>query len=162
MTLKMTPQHSTCTEATLHVSLVQVERNPIMREHRLFTLAKVGAFSIFACSFFLNIVYTLNIDKMLQEAMEHLKGLGLETRLKNNNQLTLKKRKSLQTELSKDFEVQASHRLEHKRYGTLVDLVPFGGVAEDEIIYFPKSDMKLSVLGFDTALRHAEQILLEE
>jgi predicted nucleotidyltransferase len=68
---------------------------------------------------------------------------------------------TLQTALSKDFQVQA-HRLEHKRFGTLIDLVPFGGVAKDDIIYFPKSDMRLSVLGFDTALRHAEQILLEE
>jgi predicted nucleotidyltransferase len=69
---------------------------------------------------------------------------------------------TLQTELRKDFDVQAAHRLEHKRFKTLVDLVPFGGVAKDEIIYFPKSDMKLSVLGFDTALRHAEQISLDE
>jgi predicted nucleotidyltransferase len=69
---------------------------------------------------------------------------------------------TLQTALSRDFQVQAAHRLEHKRFGTLVDLVPFGGVAKNEIIYFPKSDVKLSVLGFDTALRYAEQISLDE
>jgi predicted nucleotidyltransferase len=68
---------------------------------------------------------------------------------------------TLQTELGKDFKVQAMHRLEHKQFGTLVDIVPFGRVAKNEIIYFPKSDMKLSVLGFDTALRNAEQITLE-
>jgi predicted nucleotidyltransferase len=68
----------------------------------------------------------------------------------------------LQAALSRNFQVQNPHRLAHKRFGTVVDLVPFGGVAKNEVIYFPKSDMKLSVLGFDTALRYAEQISLDE
>jgi predicted nucleotidyltransferase len=68
----------------------------------------------------------------------------------------------LQTALSKDFQVQSPHRLEHKRFGTVVDLVPFGGVARNDIIYFPKSDMKLSVIGFDTALRNAEHVVFEK
>ena len=69
---------------------------------------------------------------------------------------------TLQAELSKNFEVRAAHRLEHKRFGTVVDLVTFGGVAQGDIIYFPKPDMKLSVTGFDTALQHAEKISFEE
>jgi predicted nucleotidyltransferase len=68
---------------------------------------------------------------------------------------------ALQTALGKDFQVQSPHRLEHKRFGTVVDLVPFGGVAQGDIIYFPKTDMKLSVTGFDTALQHAEKISLK-
>jgi hypothetical protein len=34
-------------------------------------------------------------------------------------------------------------------------------VAQGDIIYFPKTDMKLSVTGFDTALQHAEKISFE-
>jgi predicted nucleotidyltransferase len=69
---------------------------------------------------------------------------------------------ALQMALSEDFAVQNAHRLEHKRFGTVVDLVPFGAVARDDIIYFPKTEMKLSVLGFDTALQHAEQLTFEQ
>jgi predicted nucleotidyltransferase len=67
---------------------------------------------------------------------------------------------ALETALGKNFQVQNPHRLEHKRFGTVVDLVPFGGVAQGDIIYFPKTDMKLSVTGFDTTLQHAEKFCL--
>jgi hypothetical protein len=56
-----------------------------------FELPERVVFSIFERSFFLNIVYTLNMDRVLQIVLEHLKNLGLEARLKNN-QLTLKSR----------------------------------------------------------------------
>jgi hypothetical protein len=47
-------------------------------------------------------VYTLNMDRILQTALEHLKNLGLEARLKHN-QLTLKSRNS---ETRYDLEIQ--------------------------------------------------------
>jgi hypothetical protein len=102
MTLNMILQRSPCTKVTYKLVPCKVSVIEYRKQVDFFKLAKLIVFSILSCSLFLNIVYTLNMDRVLQTALEHLKGLGLETRLKNKR-LTLKSRNG---ETRYDLEVQ--------------------------------------------------------
>jgi hypothetical protein len=62
-----------------------------------------GLFSIFIGLFFVNTVYTVNMDRIVQAALERLEGLGLEARFKHNH-LTLRSHKG---ETRYDLEVKA-------------------------------------------------------
>jgi hypothetical protein len=76
------PHTIPCPKLTLNVSLGQDDN---LNNYQVITTL----FSIFACSFFLNMMYTVNMETVVQVALERLKDLGIESRLKNN-QLTLK------------------------------------------------------------------------
>lgn len=41
-----------------------------------------------------------------------------------------------------------------------IDVVPFGGVAKNGVIVFPKAESRMSVLGFEEARKHAAEIIL--
>lgn len=50
---------------------------------------------------------------------------------------------------------QIPHRLMHRATGIPVDIVPFGGIAENDIICWPDAESLMSVAGFEEALQFA-------
>jgi predicted nucleotidyltransferase len=55
---------------------------------------------------------------------------------------------------------ESPHRLIHQTMKIFVDIVPFGGIAEDNVIAWPNTEMSMSVAGFAEAMRFARNTLI--
>ncbi|MCB0762584.1 MAG: nucleotidyl transferase AbiEii/AbiGii toxin family protein [Flavobacteriales bacterium] len=53
------------------------------------------------------------------------------------------------------------HRIQHRGYHTMVDLLPFGDIEENDTVHFNNREVELHVLGFNQVLKEAKELTIE-